>query len=130
VTTDGGGKTLLPVINSALLIAITAWQISIERSHTHAPAQAIVTADNLALVIRGTLVEVVAWFTGKWNALADTKIPQIRLHYLAESWALVTLSKVVVLVVKEVLSAGCASFTWLRNAEALIGVATARARHY
>jgi hypothetical protein len=95
----------VPVVDGAFVIIIIAWQLSIEGAHTHAPDKVIVREDNLALVILGALVVVVAWSTEGWNAHTDAKVSEFRINLRAVAWALVAHSEVEVTVF---LTAGCA----------------------
>jgi hypothetical protein len=118
-----GIKVDIPVVDGASVIVIIAWQLSIERSHTDTPDKVIVCEDNLARVILGARVEVVAWGTKGWNAYTHAKVPKFTLNFHAVAWGLVALPKVVITV----LTAGCAELAWRRDAAALITVATAQA---
>jgi hypothetical protein len=119
-------KEPLPVVYGASVIVVIAWHVSIKLAHAHSPEQAVVCDGNLALVILGALVIVVAWGAKGWDAYADTEGSKLRLDGPAEAWALVAAPKVVVTV----LSAGCASLAWLRHASLRITVATAHATQH
>jgi hypothetical protein len=113
----------LPVIDGATIIVVIAWVVSIKLAPTHTQQMTQVRNDNLALVILGALVVVVAWSTEGWKSYADTKVAKLRLHCLAEAWAHVALAEVVVAV----LAAEGAFFTWHGDASALVTIATASA---
>jgi hypothetical protein len=125
---DGGSQQdfiqeLLPVVDGASVVVVTAWQVSIKLAHADSPEQAIVCNGNLALVILGALVIVIACGPESWDAYADTEDSKLRLDCSAEAWALVAAPKVVVTV----LAAEGAGLFWRRDASALIAVATAHA---
>jgi hypothetical protein len=111
----------LPVVDGASVVIVIAGQVSIKLARTHSQQAAIISNDDLALVINGTPIKVVAWNTEGWKAYADTEGAELRGHRLAEPWARVALSKVVVTV----LTAEGAILLWRRDASALVTVATA-----
>jgi hypothetical protein len=122
VNTNEGIEQDIPVGDGALVIII-AWQLSIERAHTDAHDTVFVREDNLARVILGATVQVVACSTKiDWNAHTHAKGSIIRVHFLADTWALVAHSKVEVIV----LATRCSIIARARDAAALIAIATAR----
>jgi hypothetical protein len=124
VNTSEGTKEDKPVVDGALGFEIIAWQLSIERSDTHSRDTVIVCKDNLALVILGARVQVVAWSTEGWNANTEAKWPNFRLNFHAVAWALVAHTKVEVTV----LATGCAKVAWRGDAAKLLSSASARAQ--
>jgi hypothetical protein len=82
---------------------------------------AFVRNDDLALVVLGALVVVVACSAEGRNSYADTEVAELRLHRSAEAWAPVALPEVLVTV----LSADGARLPWHRDASALFAVAAA-----
>jgi hypothetical protein len=117
----------IPVVDRAGIVKVIAWQVSIKLSHADSPEQSVICHDDLALVILGAHIIVIAGGTERGDAYADTKVSKLRLHCPAEAWALVATPKVVVTV----LSTDGAGLPWLSHASALIPVATAQApQHY
>jgi hypothetical protein len=116
----------LPIVYGASIIVVIAWHVSIKFAHAHSPEQAVVCDGNLALVILGALVIVVAWGAEGWDAYADTKGSKLRLDRPAEAWALVAAPKVVV----SVLSTCGAGLEWLWHASEGITVASAQATQH
>jgi hypothetical protein len=110
-----------PVVDGASIIKVSAWQGGIKLAHADSPEQAVVRYDDLAPVILGAHIVVIACGTEGWGAHADTKLSKLRLHCPTEAWARVAAPKVVVTV----LAADGARLTWLSHASALIPVAAA-----
>jgi hypothetical protein len=80
------------------LIKVIAWKVSFKLTHAHSPEKAIICDDNLALVLDGALIKVIAWCAKGWDAKAETKASEFRVHCYAEAWTLVALSKVEVTI--------------------------------
>jgi hypothetical protein len=112
----------VPVIDGALVIIIIAWQVSFKLAHAHSPEKAIICDNDLTLVINGTAVIVVACCSKGWDAKAETKASEFRVHCHTEAWTLVALSKVKITI----FPTRSADLAWRRNAAALIAVATAQ----
>jgi hypothetical protein len=123
---EAKGEKRTPVVDRASIVVVIAWQVSIKLAHTHSPEQAVVCDSNLAPVILGADVVVVASSTERWDAYTDTEGSKLRLHRSAESWAPVALSEVVVTI----LSTDGASLFWRRDASTFIAVATAQATQH
>jgi hypothetical protein len=113
----------IPFINSASIIVVIAGLVSIKLAHAHTQQAAFVRNDDFAPVFLGALVVVVAFSTKGWNSYADTKVAELRLHCLAEPWALVALPEIIVTFQ----AADGEVIHWRRDASALITVATASA---
>jgi hypothetical protein len=120
------GRQKLPVVYGASIIVVIAWPVSIKLAHANSPEQAIIRDHHLAFIIRCTLVKVITCSAKGWYAKADAKVSEFRLHFLAEAWSLVALSKVKVAIH----TTGCARLTRRWDAAAFIWVATAIAGNY
>jgi hypothetical protein len=115
------GRQKLPVVDGASIIVVIAWHVSSKLAHANSPEKAIVRDDHLAFIIRCTPVKVITCSTKGWDAKADAKVSELRLHFLAEAWSLIALSKVKVAIH----TTGCARLTRRWDAAAFIWVATA-----
>jgi hypothetical protein len=94
--------------------------ISASNVPTHTPRRRPSSVnDDLALVVLGALVVVVACSAEGRNSYADTEVAELRLHRSAEAWAPVALPEVLVTV----LSADGARLPWHRDESALFAVA-------
>jgi hypothetical protein len=111
----------IPVIIGANIDIVIAGQVRIKLAHTHSQQAAVVSNDDLAAVIPGALVDVVAFIPGGRTSYTDPKVTELRLHCHAEPWSGVALPEVIVTCQ----AADGAILLWRREASALDAVATA-----
>jgi hypothetical protein len=112
-------RAATPVIDTAFIIIIWAWNVGIKSPHTHPFKHPIICRVHLALVISCAMDAIIAWLSILWNAHADSKVAVIRLYCLAEARALVAHSKVKVIII----TARRARLAWYRDAPHLLLVA-------
>jgi hypothetical protein len=124
-TSHQRGTATIPVVDRALVIVIIAWQGLIKLPHALPPEMPILSLDHLAFVILGATVVVITGSAKLGNAHTYSIISEFRLQLLAEPWALVACSEVVVAVY----AARGSSFEGLRFAAAFVTVATAQHKH-
>jgi hypothetical protein len=92
-------RTATPIIDTAKIIIIWAWNVGVECPQAHPFEHPIICLDDPALVIFCAQEAIVAWFPKLWNPDADSNfVSEFRLNCLAEAGALVAHFKVIVII--------------------------------